>query len=206
MKNRFLLALAASLALAACGSDGAPDEVVYGVAVYTQPSPGADFAPYSTYYVDPEITVHNNGVIEPDTTPMTADIKAAIVAGMNAAGYVEVTDQATADLGLKLGYATGSVDYYYSGGYCDIYYGWYGCYYPPVYAGSYRFGAAILGMVDLTVPQPPAGSPPTAFPGVWFSSMYSVLADYQAGSTTYNKNQLILGIERSFDQSPYLAQ
>jgi hypothetical protein len=203
MKNRFLLAVAASLALAACGSSGAPDEVVYGVAVYTQPAANADFSPYSTYYVDPTITVRADGVDNPGGTPMTADIKAAIVAGMNAAGFTEAADAASADLGLKLGYGTGSVDYYYTGGWCDIYYGWYGCYYPPVYAGSYRFGLAVLGMTDLTG-APPA--PGVAFPGIWSSAMYGVLADYSVGSATYNKSLLIQGITRSFDQSPYLAQ
>jgi hypothetical protein len=201
MKIRFLLAIAASAALAGCGSSGAPDEVVYGVAVYTQPTSGATFA-QGTYFVDPTVTVRVNGVEKPGGDPMPNEVKAAIDAGMVAAGYTAAADLASADVGLKLGYATGTVDYYYSGGWCDIYYGWYGCYYPPVYAGSYRFGVAFLSMTDLANP-PATGAP---YPGLWFSAMYGVLADYAVGGAAYNTALLVQGINRAFDQSPYLAQ
>lgn len=198
MKIRHLLATAAVVALAACGDYGAPDEVVYGVAVYTQKTATADFTPFATYNLDTQIKVKRDGEDQPPT-PMPASVKAAIDAQMVAAGYT-AADAATADIGLSMSYITNSVDYYYSGGYCDIYYGWYGCYYPPVYAGSYRYGTAFLTMTDLTVAQAP-GVP---FPGLWFTTMYGVVADY-AGSSTYNTSRLVEGINRAFDQSPYLS-
>jgi len=197
MKTRFLLAIAASAALAACGDYGAPDEVVYGVAVATVPSPGADFTGLGTYNLDTTVKVRKDGQDEP-STPMPASVQTAIDDQMQAAGYTP-TDAASADVGLSLTYITNSVDYYYSGGYCDIWYGYYGCYYPPVYAGSYRYGTAILTMVDLSAP--PSGSTP--FPGLWSSFMYGVVTEY-AGSAAYNTSRLVEGVNRAFEQSPYL--
>jgi len=197
MKNRFLLALAASLALAACGDFGAPDDVVYGVAVATVPSPGADFTGLATYNLDTTVKVRKDGQDQPDT-PMPASVKDAIDAQMVAAGYT-ATDALTAQVGLTLTYVTNSVDYYYSGGWCDIYYGYYGCYYPPVYAGSYRYGTAILSMVDLTAPPDPGA----AFPGLWVNFMYGVVTEY-AGSAAYNTSRLVEAVNRGFEQSPYL--
>jgi len=197
MKNRLLLAIVAAASLAACGDYGAPDEVVYGVAVATVPSPGADFTGLATYNLDTTIKVRKDGQDEP-STPMPQSVQDAINGQMAAAGYT-ATDAATADVGLSMTYITNSVDYYYSGGYCDIWYGYYGCYYPPVYAGSYRYGTAILNMVDLALP--PSGSAP--FPGLWVSFMYGVVTEY-AGSAAYNTSRLVEGINRGFEQSPYL--
>jgi hypothetical protein len=198
MKNRFLLAIAASAALAACGDYGAPDEVVYGVAVATVPSPGASFAGLASYSLDTSIKVRKDGQDLP-TTPMPQSVQDAIIAQMKAAGYGDAPVPTGADVGLSMVYITNSVDYYYSGGYCDIWYGYYGCYYPPVYAGSYRYGTAILTMVDLA--NPPSGSTP--FPGLWSSFMYGVVTEY-TGSTAYNTSRLVEGINRAFEQSPYL--
>lgn len=200
MRIRHLLATTAVVALAACGDYGAPDEVVYGVAVYTQPTAGADFTTYGTYYLDPQVKVKKDGQDQP-ATPMPASVKSAIDTQMAAAGFTAAADAASADVGLSMAYITNSVDYYYSGGYCDIYYGWYGCYYPPVYAGSYRYGTAFLSMTDLTVAQAPG----TPFPGLWFSALYGVVADYGPGSSNYNTSRLVEGINRAFDQSPYLS-
>jgi hypothetical protein len=199
MKNRFLLAIAASVALAACGDFTAPDEVVYGVAVATAKSPGASFAGLNTYYLDTTIAVRKDGqAATPPTTPMPQVVQDAINAQMRAAGYT-AADVATAQVGLSLTYITNSVDYYYSGGYCDIWYGYYGCYYPPVYAGSYRYGTAILNMVDKRSPANP-GAP---FPGRWVNFMYGVVTEY-AGSASYNTSRLVEAIDRGFAQSPYL--
>jgi hypothetical protein len=197
MKTRYLLAIAASAALAGCGDFSAPDEVVYGVAVATVPSPGADFTGLATYNLDTTIKVRKDGQDQP-STPMPQSVQDAIDAQMQAAGYTPA-DAATADVGLSMTYITNSVDYYYSGGYCDIWYGYYGCYYPPVYAGSYRYGTAILTMVELT--SPPSGSTP--FPGLWSSFMYGVVTEY-AGSAAYNTARLVEGVNRAFVQSPYL--
>jgi hypothetical protein len=193
-----LLAIAASAALAACGDYGAPDEVVYGVAVSTVPSAGADFTGRTSYSLDTSVRVKKDGQ-DQGTTPMPQSVQDAIIAQMKAAGYGDAPVPTGASVGLSLAYITNSVDYYYSGGYCDIWYGYYGCYYPPVYAGSYRYGTAILTMVDVTAP--PSGSAP--FPGLWVNFMYGVVTEY-TGSTAYNTSRLVEAINRGFEQSPYL--
>lgn len=196
MRNRYLLATAAALTLAGCADFGAPSDVVNGVAVYTAKAATADFTPLATYNLDTTVRVRKDGVDQPDAT-MPAAIKAAIDAQMVAAGYT-AAGPTTADIGMKLTYVTNSVDYYYSGGWCDIYYGWYGCYYPPVYAGSYRYGTAILNMIDLTVP-PDTNTP---FPGIWFTVLYGVVSDYPTPG--YSTDRAVEAINRAFEQSPYL--
>jgi hypothetical protein len=195
MRIRHLLAATAALALAACDGYGAPNEVVYGVVVATQPKASADFASYATYFIDTTVTVTNDG--RPGTpVTMASSVRDAIAANMEAAGFNAAASAPEADVGLQLSFYTASIDYYYSGGYCDIYYGWYGCYYPPVYAGSYSVGTAVLAMVDLTVP-PATGQ---EFPSLWGSFMYGVLD----GLAAYNQAKLVEAVNRAFDQSPYL--
>jgi hypothetical protein len=194
MNKRPLLPTAVALALAACDY-GVPSEVVDGVIVYTQPLVAeAEFGPLRTYYLDPQMRVREDGEDKPDQ-PINAGVKTAIDQEMAAAGYTPAA-QIEADVGLKVSLATNSADYYYTGGWCDIYYGYYGCYYPPVYAGSYRYGTVLLAMVDLRTP-PAAGQP---FPGLWYSVMYGVAWDWP----NTNWPRVIDGVMRSFDQSPYL--
>jgi hypothetical protein len=200
MRIRHVLAAAASLALVACADVGAPDSVVQGVAVYSQPVNSFDFGTLgagATYFLSDVVTRKKDGA--PDGTDSLsstayAPVKNAIVNQMAALGYTKVDTLAAADVGLQLGVGTATQDYYYSGGWCDIYYGWYGCYYPPVYAGSYTYGGAVLGMVDTRVPAA-AGQ---QFPGVWFAAMYGV----STGGA--NPTRLAEAVNRAFDQSPYL--
>ena len=200
MRMRQLLLTAAAAALAAC-STSAPDEVVQGVAVYTQPAPGLDIAslgPSPTFFLDPSVTIRSNGQDQAPgsiTDAVFQPVATAIVRDMEAAGYTQSTTVNGATVGLQLGVAKATQDYYYSGGWCDIYYGWYGCYYPPVYAGSYSYGVGILAMVDLTA-QPAAGQP---FPNLWGAFIYGV----STGAT--NSSRLASGVDRAFSQSPYLA-
>jgi hypothetical protein len=199
--------MAAAVALVGCGDYSAPSEVVNGVAVYTQPEAGVTFPPLATrsYYLDNDVTVRKDGTTSPIPDKLDSiaykPVRDAIVAQMAAAGYgaAPVADASVAPgkVGLKLGIATASVNYYYSGGWCDLYYGWYGCYYPPVYAGSYSYGGAVLGMTDLSVP-PAVG---TQYPGLWFAGLYGVVPTYP--SSSYSK--LAGGITRAFEQSPYLS-
>lgn len=199
MRMRHLLLAAASMALAAC-STGTPDEVVQGVAVYTQPGPNVgNLGPAPTYYLNNVVTIRQNGNAQAPgdlNNAIYAPVKSAIQAGMTAAGFTETTNQLTATVGVSLGIASATQDYYYSGGWCDIYYGWYGCYYPPVYAGSYTYGAGILSIVDLTAP-PQTGQ---QFPNVWGAFIYGV------STGTTNVTRLSSGITRAFSQSPYLNQ
>jgi hypothetical protein len=120
---------------------------------------------------------------------------------MTAAGYTEVspaTDDSPAanKVGLWVGKGTATADYYYSGGWCDIYYGYYGCYYPPVYAGSYTYGGVVLTMVDLQV-APGVGQ---QYPPLWIAALYGVAQGYPGTDLS----RAISNLPRAFDQSAYL--
>jgi hypothetical protein len=198
MSIRSLLTLVAAVALVGCGDYTAPDSVVNGVAVYTQPNVAdAKFASAGTYWVDQAVRIRKDGQDQADQ-PISSlvGVEAAIDARMTAAHYTKATTQTGAELALKLAISTNTVNYYYSGGWCDIYYGWYGCYYPPVYAGSYKYGTSILAMVDLRAPP----SDPT-FPGMWSGVMYGVVSSLNAT----NQQKLVQAIGRAFDQSPYIT-
>jgi hypothetical protein len=186
------------MVLAACGSYGAPDEVVYGEAVYTQQKPGFDFRPLTTYFLDPTVNVVEDGTTNVDTMPDA--IKNAIDANMVALGYTAIPDLATAlatgDTGLKMSVLRGSGAVYYPGYWCD-YWTYYGCYYSWYYAGSYAFGTVILEMADLAAARgQPANNP---IPILWTSAVYGV-----ATTPQYDIPRVVDGINRAFGQSPYL--
>lgn len=195
MRTSTALAAFASLALVACGDSGAPDSVVNGVAVLTQPA-SAQFAPSGgTFFVDPTVRYRKDGREQPPFT-MDPELRALIRQQMTDAGFTEAADAASAAVGLTMVFATSTVDVYYSGGWCDIYYGWYGCYYPPVYAGSYRFGVTVLNMVDQgALPDPTA---------LWSALTYGLVPDYAAPGL-YDNARLIEATTRAFAQSPYIA-
>jgi len=196
MKLRLPLLALAGLTLAGCAYDySAPSEVVNGVAVYTHPIGSPTFT-YGTYTLDTTVTHRDNGDPVADVA-MPAAVQAAIRAQMTALGYTEAATVAEAQVGLQMGLATGDVAVFYSGGWCDYYYYWYGCYYPPVYAGSYQVGFALLGMVDLT--SPPAGGIATPFPPLWSASMYGVTNGFPT-----DVNRMVEAVNRAFTQSPYL--
>ena len=54
----------AVMVLAACGSYGAPDEVLFGEAVYSQGAPGFDFKTLRppTYFLDPTVNIKNDTI------------------------------------------------------------------------------------------------------------------------------------------------
>src|SRR5512133_4300639 len=91
--HRCFWALATAL-LASCYSYGAPDEVLFGEAVYTQQAPGFDFKPLTKYYLDPSVNVMNDGNVGLDTLP--AGVISAIDANMSALGYTKVDSLAAA--------------------------------------------------------------------------------------------------------------
>jgi hypothetical protein len=108
--NRVLGALAVAL-LSSCADYGAPDEVLYGEAVYTQPAPGVNFAGFGTYYLDPEYTEVNGDSLRPVALPPS--VETSIESNMAALGYtrIDTGDQAAdlgaADVGLKVSVLSG---------------------------------------------------------------------------------------------------
>ncbi|BDG05603.1 DUF4136 domain-containing protein [Anaeromyxobacter oryzae] len=186
--HRFFWGLAAAL-LASCGSYGAPDEVVFGEAVYTQQSPGFDFKPLSTYYLDPTMKVVNDTVST--TEPLPSGLQSAIDSHMAALGYT-AAPLAVANVGLHASLLKGTGTVYYPGYWCG-YYSYSGCYYGWSYAGSYHFGSVILEMGDLTAP---AGG---TLPIRWVAAMYGV-----ATTGTVDVQRAVNAVDRAFAQSPYL--
>src|SRR5512133_3516918 len=91
--HRCFWALATAL-LASCYSYGAPDEVLFGEAVYTQQAPGFDFKPLTKYYLDPVVNIMNDGNQTVDQLPSA--IAANIDANMAALGYTKVDSLAAA--------------------------------------------------------------------------------------------------------------
>jgi hypothetical protein len=184
----------AVMVLAACGSYGAPDEVVFGEAVYTQGAPGFDFKtlnPPATYFLDQSINVKKDNTTE--VVPMPAPLANVINSNMAALGYTPAP-LATAQVGLHVSVLQGTGEVYYPGYWCD-YWAYYGCYYSWYYAGSYKFGTVILEM---------AQSPGVANPGgpvtvLWTSAVYGV-----ATTSQFDTQRVIDGINRAFAQSPYL--
>src|SRR5512139_3172552 len=82
--NRVFGALAVAL-LSSCADYGAPDEVLYGEAVFTQPAPGADFAGLAgTYYLDPTYTLVDGDDLSSVALP--SSIRTAIENNMAALG------------------------------------------------------------------------------------------------------------------------
>jgi uncharacterized protein DUF4136 len=203
MRTRRWLLLA-TMAAAGCGGYTAPDEVVLGSSVYTQPAPGADFKPLNTYYLDPSLEVWEDGVQKPSQA-----IPSAVVTTLNSrlSGYgytaapVSGAPPYGADVALRLAWFNNSYSYYYS--WCaPYYYGWYGCWPTYGYAGSYSTGTVAMLMVDLRAARPPNPpiTNPAELPVLWATGLYAVLR----GTTPDNTNVFNQALNRAFDQSPYL--
>ena len=205
--QRSLLLIA--IAAAGCGGYTAPDEVVYGTGVYTQPQPGFNFAPLNgNYFLDSSMDVWKDGVQQAPTAIPTA-VETNIVNNMTAYGYTRVgagalVPPANAETGLRLAWIQNTYAYYYN--WCSGYwYGWYGCWPTWGYAGSYSTGTVLMMMVDLR--NGPAPNPPPSGSGertaLWASALYSVLygnnPDTSAGQSKWNS-----AIDQAFAQSPYL--
>jgi hypothetical protein len=187
--------------LASCYGYGAPDEVVFGEAVYTQEKPAYDFKPLSTYYLDPNIKIvednTSNEVAMPDTLKSTIDRNMQTVYGWASDQTIGVGGKPNANVRLKAFVLKGTGAVYYPGYWCD-YWVYYGCYYDWYYAGSYKFGTILLDMGDLTQPPPTPGEP-KPLDSLWVGVVYGV-----ATSPTYDTQRILDGVNRAFSQSPYL--
>lgn len=196
--HRHFWALAAAL-LAACGDYGAPDEVLYGTAVYTQPKPGLDPSSLGTYWLDPIAKIVEDDPQNPTFQPLDPDIEAAIDQNMQGLGYAKDTSLTTppagtvGTVGLHVSVLKGTGAVYYPGYWCDYWY-YYSCYYTWYYAGSYKYGTVMLEMASLAAPANAAADI------LWLAAMYGVQT-----SVAWDEQRVITAIDRAFNQSPYLS-
>jgi hypothetical protein len=210
--NSRLAAIAAAAVLASC-LESAPDSVVHGVAVVTQNQPTANFASFSTFSIDPMISVvDQTGSVTNQFTVDGTQLVPTISNNMKQRGFTEVpwTGNPTttrADLQIKMEAHLGSADLYYPG-YCG-WYPYYYCYPGWTYAGSYNFGTLVVTMGDAKSAQgaPAAG----AIPLVWTAINYGILASYYTpgvpgSGTNVNYGRLQEAINRAFAQSPYIQR
>jgi hypothetical protein len=208
--HRWAWALGAAI-LASCGTYGAPDSVVFGQAVLTQPSPGFNFKPLTTYYLDPIANVVGDDPKNPTPVDMRnapyTGILSTIDGRMQAYGYTPAPTsgtpvppaQGTANtVGLKVSVLKGTAATYYPGYWCDYWY-YYSCYYNWYYAGSYNYGMLILQIGDLSTPAPPVGQPGQPLKVLWLTGIYGV-----AQGVTWDVPNVVNSLNRAFDQSPYL--
>jgi hypothetical protein len=195
--HRWFWALAAAL-LASCAGYGAPDEVLYGNAVYTQPKPSFDFKPLGTYYLDPDYKLVEDA--NSSNVALPSAVIATIDQNMQALGYTKSADLASivgqaGAVGIKVSLLKGTGAVYYPGYWCDYWY-YYSCWYDWTYAGSYVYGTVMLEMGDLSVgANPPDGK----LPILWLGAIYGV-----SGGATFDIPRVQAGIDRAFAQSQYL--
>ncbi|HWE23825.1 MAG TPA: DUF4136 domain-containing protein [Myxococcales bacterium] len=189
----------AAIAAAGCGGYGAPDEVAFGSVAVTQPAPGATFHGLQSYYLDPNVEVWLDGTQQP-SIPVPSATATIIDQRMQGYGYTtKVTTNPpgntppAADVGLRLAYLKSTYAYYYSGGYCSIYWAYYACWPGWAYAGSYTTGTVLMAMID-TKNTPSKGM-------LWTAGLYAVLY----GSSIEDTNRLNAALTRAFDQSTYLS-
>ncbi len=210
MKNhRHFWALAAAL-LASCADYSVPDEVVYGVVVYTQPQPSFVFkGNVSSYWLDTAVKVWED---DPNVPSQILDLKQsqyttlvnAIDSNMQALGYTKLGAGTQLDPGfpqpgdtgatvVRLAVAKGTGTYWYGGYWCDPYY-YYWCYYDWYYAGSYKYGTVMMSMSDFS-----SADTAVSIPIRWIAAMYGV-----ASTTAYDIPRITEAVNRSFGQSQYL--
>jgi hypothetical protein len=185
--------LLATVAVAACGGYSAPDNVVLGAGVYTQPKPGYSFATLRTYYLDPKMEVWKDGEQQLSTDVPSAAVQ-TITTRMAAYKYTPSTDPLNSNVVVRLAWFNNSYSYYYGGSWCSIYYGWYGCYPSWGYAGTYSTGTVAVEMVDM-ISSPTNGQRPI----LWVAGLYAVLQ-----TTTTNTNTFVSALNQAFDDSAYL--
>ena len=166
-------------------------------------------------YALPDSVIHIDLGIG-DLIDLTRDYDSLILAEvarqMNALGYdrrtVAEIQQGGADYVLLV-QANGRevTSYYVSYPWCGYWDWWYwgywgGCYpgyYPPqVGEVTYQVGTVFIDMIDAEQVDPDQ----MAFPRIWIGAMNGIL-NQTTGATT--QQRLIDGIERAFEQSPYLG-
>jgi len=205
---RVCFAALATLLLGSCYY-GAPSSVVNGTPVATQFTSGVNWNAYTSFSVNPTVTVlDNTGSVTKNCTVDGTYLVTTIESEMTSRGYTKVdwpTAPGTlpaADLQIVMSSTLGSQSYYYPG-WC-YWYPYYYCYPGWVYAGTYYFGTIVLDMGD----QLNAGN--GKIPIVWTAAAYGVLSSYYNGcsgsGTNINWPKIQGIVSQAFAQSPYIQK
>lgn len=203
--NRFfkflILPAISGLLLAGCYPSG-PDFTEDLDVVYTNFDDQFDFVSRNTYSMPDEIVtdvqITNSGdTIYEYMKPVYADqILARIDANMASLGWTKVDISADPDV-LLMPAGISSTTYFYSywyGWWYGGYYGGWGWYYPPYYTvSSYTTGSLVMTLAD-----PNIDSPINRSPTAWIGAMNGLLSGYG------DINRVLDGIDKAFEQSPYL--
>lgn len=208
MKRLIPALLLAVFAFAACEKDPDMGKVDSQYLVYTNYDKQANFKKFSSYYLPDSILIIGNSA-KPEywKGAEAADILNAYATNLQARGYTEAPDKASATLGIQVSYIM-STHYFtdygqgewwwnYPGYWGSDYWGnWGGWYYPYAVNYSYTTNSFITEMVDLTVEEGTSKK----LPVVWTSYMSGL-----AYSSSVNKTLAVNGVNQAFKQSPYLT-
>jgi hypothetical protein len=205
MKRKILITIGFFSALLIAGCyPGGPDYVEELDVVLTHHNPDYAFGIKATYSM-PDAIVKITGNLQEGQAPSfipagtAALVLSKIEENMTALGYERVPlSSGDADLLLlPAAWEVTTVSYWY-----DYWYWWYGGYYPnwgwggyypPVYVTSYTTGTLLMNLIDKTVIGA-NGNPVTQ----WSGAVNGVL------TYTYDATRVNAGIDKAFDQSPYL--
>ena len=201
-----VLFLICTSALMACAPQ-APDEVINGIVVITQPSPTTDFKALGTFTMPTQVQVVGQKV--PGTKDWNADVPnllAAIESNLVARGYTRHPgDPTAADFGVTVSALLGTEADYFTGVWCDYCF-WYPgtpycgaqCRWDFSYQGAFRYGTMVIELHEFTTPPPAAGDKVKTH---WSATLYSVLPD-----SGYSATRARDAIDRAFAQSPMVSR
>lgn len=211
VKNlRFIAIALAAVAVCACQKEPSTSDLHKDYLVYTAHDTDADFAAVETYFIPDSILVIGSN----DKTEYWKDADAlgivdAVVARMDAAGYVRSEDKQAANVGIQMSFVK-QVTYFV--GYDNPYWWWYYPYYwTPGYWGNwggwhypysvyygYTAGSLLIEMVDLDAEE----AADRKLPVIWDSFIGGLLTSDEE----LNQQRTLAAIEQAFDQSPYLTK
>ncbi len=208
-----LLLLFAGAVLSSCYEDYGLTTQDYDTYL-TQYAPGANFQAYK-YFILPDTIVHMYDTTKSDpmkdARKFDKQILSLTASNFEGRGYTRITKADTAGKSgatlvvLISQMSTSYMGYYsdYWWGYWGWYYPWYGGYYPPMYGGTYEYttGTTITTAFDLgaSLAQAPRGDGKRAAVAVWGSVITGLV-----GSSTTASTRITDGINKTFEQSPYL--
>lgn len=208
MKRKILITIGffSALLIAGCYPDG-PDYVEELDVVLTRHNDTYEFGTKTTYAMPDNIVKITGNLEEGEAPAFLPDESAAMILSkieenMTALGYERVSlESEGADLLLlPASWETTTITVWY-----DYWYWWYGGYYPgwgwggyypyypPVSVSSYTTGTLMMNLIDKTEVGA-NGNPVTQ----WNAIINGVL------TYTYDASRINYGIDKAFDQSPYL--
>ncbi|MBE6306147.1 MAG: DUF4136 domain-containing protein [Bacteroidaceae bacterium] len=203
-----------ALAFIACQKNPDFNELSSDLIVYTNYDKSATFGEYQTYAIPDSILILDDKE-KPSyyaaDDPRTIAIVRAINSEMKTRGYIEVDNNADADIGIQVSYVkdTNTIisyastnpywwygyDYYWPGSYWNPYwYGWGPSYAYPI-SYTYTIGSLIIEMIAIEDANPTTKK----IPVIWTAYMAGILSSNQM-----NINRTVSGIYQAFEQSSYI--